>query len=108
MPKLSKDLSPKESRFSFKFKDYPIGAKVAYLGERVADHKGMSGVIVGYRPSNGLWVKFPNGVGSISVKVAKVLGSPKPKGPKGVETPKELETPSPLETPKELETPTPS
>jgi hypothetical protein len=70
--KAPKDVA--ESKLSFKKADWPLNAKVEYTGERVSEHKGMSGVIVGYRPTNGLWVKFPNGKGSISIKQAKLVG----------------------------------
>jgi hypothetical protein len=62
----------KTSKFSFKLSDWPLGNIVEYTGTRVTEHVGMSGEIVGYRPSNGLWVQFKNGKGSISVKQAKL------------------------------------
>jgi hypothetical protein len=70
--KTPKDVA--ESKLSFKKSDWPLQAKVQYTAQRVAEHVGMTGVIIGYRPTNGLWVRFPNGKGSISVKTAKLLG----------------------------------
>jgi len=71
----------KKAKFNFDTNLWPMGAKVAYTAERVAEHKGMTGTIVGYRPTNGLWVKFPNGKGSISVKTAKLVGKAPQKAP---------------------------
>jgi hypothetical protein len=46
---------------------------VSNTGERVAKHTGLVGEIVGYRPTNVLWLKFPNDKGSISVKYAVLV-----------------------------------
>jgi len=95
---LNAQLAAKESRFSFNPKDYPVGAKVEYTGERVAERVGNKvGIILGHRPTNGLWVKFPNGKGSISVKFAKVLAAPKAAKKVAKATP--VETPEPAQEP---------
>ena len=55
------------SRFNFNIRNWPIGSLVRYTGVRVPQHIGLVGEIVGYRPTNGLWVDFGGGkIGSIS------------------------------------------
>jgi hypothetical protein len=63
------------SQFTFNTRNWPIGSLVRYTGDRVAEHTGLVGKIIGYRPTNGLWVDFGNGKkrSSISVKYAVVV-----------------------------------
>jgi hypothetical protein len=61
------------TQFTFNIRNWPIGSLVRYTGERVAKHTGLVGEIIGYRPTNGLWLKFPNDKGSISVKYAVLV-----------------------------------
>jgi hypothetical protein len=72
-PKATEKQASDTTKFSFNPSDWPIGSTVRYTAERVSDHKGMTGTIVGYRPTSGLWVKFPHGKGSISVKSAALV-----------------------------------
>jgi hypothetical protein len=88
------------SKFNYDISLWPIGAKVAYTASRVAEHKGLTGVIEGHRPTNGLWVRFSTGTkGSISIKTAKLLSTVKAKvqrkpKPKATEAPAEATEPS--------------
>lgn len=54
------------SRFNFNIRNWPIGMRVRYVGQRVPEHTGKIGTVVGYRPTNGLYVKFAHRTGSIS------------------------------------------
>jgi hypothetical protein len=62
------------TKFTFDPKAWPMGTMVKYTGTRNSEHAGQQGPIVGYRPTSGLWVKFPTGRGSISVKQAELIG----------------------------------
>ena len=64
------------TKFTFDPKAWPMGTMVKYTGTRVSEHAGQQGPIVGYRPTSGIWVKFPTGRGSISVKQAQIVGKP--------------------------------
>ena len=51
----------------------PIGAVIRYTGKRT-QYAGQVGTVTGYRgPTTGLWVQFPSGKGSISVKGAELV-----------------------------------
>jgi hypothetical protein len=76
------------TKFTFDPKAWPMGTMVKYTGTRNSEHAGQQGPIVGYRPTSGLWVKFPNGRGSISVKQAELISKGGAKAPaKGGATP---------------------
>lgn len=73
MAKAAKTEVSDSTKFTFDPKAWPIGTMVKYTGTRVAEHAGQAGQIVGYRPASGLWIKFPSGRGSISVKQAEIV-----------------------------------
>jgi hypothetical protein len=76
------------TKFTFDPKAWPMGTMVKYTGTRNSEHTGQQGPIVGYRPTSGLWVKFPNGRGSISVKQTELVSKGGAKAPaKGGATP---------------------
>lgn len=73
MAKTAKTEASDTTKLTFDPKAWPMGTVVKYTGTRISEHAGQSGEIVGYRPTSGLWVKFPNGRGSISVKQAEIV-----------------------------------
>jgi hypothetical protein len=73
MAKTAKTEASGSTKLTFDPKAWPIGTMVKYTGTRVAEHVGQAGQIVGYRPASGLWIKFPSGRGSISVKQAEIV-----------------------------------
>ena len=51
----------------------PLHSIVRYVGKRT-EYAGQVGEVVGYRgPTTGLWVKFPTGTGSISLKGTELV-----------------------------------
>jgi hypothetical protein len=51
----------------------PLHSIVRYTGKRT-EHAGEVGEVIGYRgPTTGLWVKFPSGTASISLKGAELV-----------------------------------